>query len=187
MAYADWVRSHLARTIRALRYEDADLGSEFIVDAYISGHGVGARIRIDTIDEILSTGSFGKIKDQELRQEIMRFNRVAQEAQFILDRESDYQSRYRQAMPIETIMLLRQNCAGAPVLDDRGIATFQIPPSCPPDLTPEQVTETIVSLKGADLLPILREALSDIETKRNRFQQVYEVAGEIAITLEPMN
>lgn len=167
IAYMEWVEAHTIQAIRAIEDNEGTLGPDFIVDTYIAAHGTNTIIRRDSFDELLSTGSLRTISDADVRQGLIGFYAETDFAQPILQIQSDFQSRYRQAMPHETISDLRQACAPMFNEETRDSLMFSVPGTCPPTLSDRQVSEAVDSLLAANLLPLLRESLAEIEIKQN--------------------
>ncbi|MEE2524733.1 hypothetical protein V0U79_00010 [Hyphobacterium sp. HN65] len=184
IAYADWVRGHTIAALDALRGDPAGLDEDFIVDAYIAGHGIGVRVQADTFDELLSTGAFQTIPDADVRQSLVRFYRIAENSESFMIDVGQYQSALRRAMPYDVITRLRAVCSAVFEVDEQGSTIFNIPDTCPPDLSSQEFDEAIQSLLAADLVPELRESLALIEVKTVAFLRVGSAAADALAALE---
>jgi len=182
--YANWVRTHIIATLDALQSDDSALGMEFIVDAYIAGHGVGAPIQTEALTELISTGAYRSIPDVEVQQQVLRFYQTTQYAEGILTTVSEYQSALRRNMPHDIINQLRQSCAAEFVTNQQGQPEFAIRDTCPPELPDQIVADAISELTAADLVPELREALALAEVKSNNIVRVRAAADDALAALE---
>lgn len=183
--YSSWVKGHITKTIDALdsyHEEGAELGTSFLVDAYISGHGVGGSIQRETFESLMADGGFGKINNAEVRQRILRYYRYADDAERVFSVRSGYQQVLRQVMPYKMVRILRANCGiegTVSVVNEYGVEPLSDPDSCPPELPEAEKVRALKRLQSVDLLPVLSEALSVIEVKQPRYKRLILESEEL--------
>jgi hypothetical protein len=180
-----WVEAHMLSAIDALSAPERPATAEFLVDTYVSGYMLTGIVPRDSLKELMSSDAFDRIQNAETRERLKRFDRVAQNAEAEFSAVTDYQSRYRRAMPPRVIGHLRQFCYdGGAGRSLEGLVRFEVPDTCPPDLTTAQIEQSVENLLSEDLLPALREALADTQVKQYQYKIVMQESAALKKFLE---
>jgi hypothetical protein len=139
-----------------------------LVSAYRATQYKSLTQRRATYDELISTGTIGLIRDNELRETAMRvyalltFENLTREAL-----ESGYRKAFRMAVPNDVQRALNRDCGDriVEVGDYRGI-TEVIDYTCELNLPAAQVAEAATALRAsATLVPLLRLRIADLDTR----------------------
>jgi hypothetical protein len=156
------------RTLAALEGKSALSDEEMLIAAYRATQYQELLRRRETYDEMISTGSIGLIRDQDLRDTAMRvyttpmFRNIAQDGI-----ASRYRQAFRMLIPTEVQGALGKNCGDRFVEpgDYRGIVD-SIDYQCATGLSKEAIGEAAALLRSdATLAPLLRLRIADIKSR----------------------
>jgi len=180
LVMASWLETHMMNAIDQLSAPQAPESAEFLVDTYISGYVLTGIVPRDSLKELMSSGAFDMIESADTREKLRRFDRIAQNAEEEFSSITEYQSRYRRAMPPRVMAHLRRSCgdrgAGRTL---EGLVQFEVPETCPPDLSAAQIEQSVENLLSENLLPALREALADTQVKQLQYEIVIQEAVDL--------
>jgi len=180
LVMASWVEAHMIDAIDALSSDNIPATAEFLLDTYISGYKPTGIVADQSLQELMSSDTFDQVSDATVRERLKRFSLIARNAEEEFAEQTDYQSAYRRAMPHRVISLLRTHCGDAGAGRTlEGVTRFVIPDTCPPALSDEQIEESVRNLMAENLLPVLREALANVQVKQMQYRIVVDEAAAL--------
>ena len=162
------VLANAERTVGALDGTVPASDEALLISAYRATQYKQKLRRRATYDELISTGTIGLIRDQELRDTAMRvYNMPTLDNTVREGMQSRYREAFRMIVPNDVQRAIAQNCGDhfQKVGDYAGIAnTLDYP--CRTGLDESTIRSAASSLRSnANMVPLLRLRIADIETR----------------------
>ena len=166
--YGRDVLANAERAVKALEGKSAASNEELLVSAYRATQYKQKARRRATYDELVSTGTIGLIKSQELRNAALRVydmptvDNIAREGM-----QSRYREAFRMALPNEIQRALNNQCGDRVVQpgDYKSLDGLLDYP-CRTGLAGAQIDDAAAALRAnVSLVPLLRLRIADIETR----------------------
>lgn len=128
--YYRWVREHALATLADLAKPSAQLGEQFLIDAYQATQIQPWGIKRNTYDQILSVGAMGTLGNALLRDQVANYYVAADVTGPNLAASMPYRETLRRIMPYAVQQRIRSRCAEVIVGDDRGEVRMVVPDRC---------------------------------------------------------
>lgn len=136
--YYESVREHALNALEGLSSPDGALGEQFLVNAYQASQIRQRPMRRFTYDELVATGSLGRIGDQKVRERLDLHYLGLRTIDANIREIPPYRDRVRREMPYPVQERIRSQC-GDQVREFKGAVIRTLPVSCrPPEQTDRQ-------------------------------------------------
>ncbi|MEL6707146.1 MAG: hypothetical protein AAFP79_02600 [Pseudomonadota bacterium] len=182
------IAGHISDAITAIQSNPAAIedGSDFAIDVYFAGYQLLSPIGPKRSSEAIKSDDFTHLRDAQMRQEIVRFNKLVALQGSSLDKTTPILPALRRHMPVDVIEQVREGCSRASIgrVDEGGANQFELPETCPPPLTQEQIERTAASFRKGQVLPDLRETLSIIRRQIDTYRLLKAEAKTLAKKIE---
>ena len=168
IAYNREVLANANRAVDALTGKAPLPDEALLVSAYRATQYKQGLRRRSTYDELISTGTIGLIRDQNLRDTAMRLYNVPV-FQNLIDEgiHSRYREAFRMALPNDVQRALGKNCGDRYILPgdyDHIHGVLDYP--CRTGLSEQVIAESAQALRSnPELVPFLRLRITDVETR----------------------
>lgn len=168
VVYNQEVLKYANQAVEELTAKTPGTDEALLISAYRATQYKQRLRRRSTYDELISTGAIGLIRDQAMRDTAMRLYNVPTFENLIREGMlSRYREAFRMTVPNDVQRALARNCG------DRYIRTGDFAAihglldyPCRTELPPETIAEAASMLRAnADLVPLLRLRIADIETR----------------------
>lgn len=168
ISYNREVLASAERALAALEGRATVSDEALLVNAYRATQYKQKLRRRSTYDELISTGTIGLIRDQNLRDTAMRLYNIPTIDNTVREgMQSRYREAFRMAVPNEVQRALAKNCGDryTEVGDYAAIAGGLDYP-CSSGLSEEAISQAAKALRSTpDMVPLLRLRVADIETR----------------------
>jgi len=154
--------------VMGLSEKTAMSNEALLVSAYRATQYKQGSPRRATYDELISTGTFGLITDQALRNTAMRLYNAATIDNLVREgSQSRYRETFRMSVSNPVQRALNKDCGDRYVaIGDYKPITDAIDYPCKLGLSQQEIDENANALRGnATLVPLLRLRIADIETR----------------------
>ncbi len=180
-----WASSHIRSAIELFTTDDTlgSLDSEHVVDLYVSGYQLGMPLSNYLSSQDAKSYHLANIPNQDLRKAIERFDKFVLVQIPALTPTQPFTSTVRRRMPVDVISEIRTACTATGAVDASGASLFELPETCPPQLTRDQIERTAASFREADAMPDLREAMSVIQRQLQSYELLEDEVKRLAATI----
>ena len=165
LAYFSQVRAHALKALEALDKPQATLDEQFVIDVYQATHMLQRELGRDTYDEILSVGANNAISDVAVRQRLSNFYRSVKAQLRLLDIVPLYREIIRTNYPYSVSREIRSSCGDIVETGEAGEPIIALPKQCAPDLSAEQIAQTIKAVVAIDVRKNLVRRLTNLDAK----------------------
>jgi hypothetical protein len=168
IAYNQEVLANADRTVGALDGTRSLPDEALLVSAYRASQYKQGLRRRSTYDELISTGTIGLIRDQRLRDTAMRIYNVQTFDNMVREgMQSRYREAFRMSLPNEVQRALAKQCGDRYIrAGDYAAIHGILDYPCSTGLSRQVVSDSAKALRSrADLVPLLRLRIADIETR----------------------
>jgi hypothetical protein len=170
--YYEDVLSHAGKALQVLEGKTMRSDEALMISAYRASQDFGPPSHRTTYDELTSTGSFNLIRDQVLRETVMKHYNEG----FTFDRNSRYREAFRMAVSVEVQNTIAENCGDrAYIYGDYTTIVDILDYDCTTGLSPEVLAAATNGLRADEtIVPLLRlqiinmQTLSDTRTRKSR-------------------
>ena len=183
-AYFSTVRDHGLKALEALDQPPERLGEKFLVDVYQATHLLQREFGRDTYDEILSVGAKSAISDVEVRRRLSNFYRSIKGQLRVLEIDPPLREIIRRNYPYPVTCAIRDACDDVVRTGDAGEPIISLPATCDPELSEEQVSETVQVLVELDIRKDLVRRLTDLDSKLWAIDLVLDRVALLDVYLE---
>lgn len=164
--YYQWVRGEGLKTLAALGRPSADLGQQFLIDAYQSSQTLPWAGKRNTYDQLIATGDIANIGDAALREQVTNYYATTESTATNLAAGSGYKEALRRTMPYAAQLAIRTDCAEKIVDDSRGETEMTLPGACTIRLDPATLRQAVRQVHDAPGLAFdLNRLLVDLDQK----------------------
>jgi len=182
--YFNQVRQHAVAAIDALSSPEADLGEQFILDAYQASQFMPRELARDTYDEVLSVGALNTESNQAVRKRLSIFYRSITAQQVNLLAPVPYRDLIRGIISYDVQQAIRARCGDISALGPNGEPLIALPESCSAGLTQAQIAQVSSAIKTAKIEQALNHRIAQLDIMLRGINQVIYRAGQIDSYLE---
>jgi hypothetical protein len=166
LTYQTRVQEHAKAALAALHQPHAQLGQQFLIDAYQATQIAPRPVTRGAFDEAVSRGIFNQVGDVTMRDRITNYYVLGDGLGAIFDNIAPYRERLRRQMPWQTASAIIAHCSDIFTPDSHGAVMVALPATCDPGLSNKQIAEAVAQIRAApDLALDLNRQISDLEQK----------------------
>ncbi|HVZ99977.1 MAG TPA: hypothetical protein VG841_06655 [Caulobacterales bacterium] len=177
MDYYTSVQSHAKAALAALKQPHADLGEQFLIDAYQATQIAPRPVARGAYDEAVSRGVFIYVGDVRLRDRITNYYLLANGLGVIFDPITPYRERMRRQMPYEASAAVMAHCSDVFSTTEGGMVLIALPDACHTGLSAADISRAVAQVRAApDLMLDLNRQISDLEQKIASFHLILDTA-----------
>ena len=165
LVYFTQVRKHAVDALAALDAPPDTLGEQFVIDIYQATHMLQREFGRDTYNEVLSVGANNAISDVVVRQRLSNFYRSIKAQIRLLDTVPPYREIIRTYYPYSVSSRLRAACGDVVETGEAGEPKIRLPEQCHPELSAEQIAETIGTINSINIRKDLVRRLNNLDAK----------------------
>lgn len=178
------VRQHALNALHGFASADAALGEPFLVSAYQASQIRQRPVRSFTYEELVATGSLGRIGSQELRRQLDLYHLGLSAINANLRDVPPYRDRIRRAMPYSVQERIRSRC-GEQTREMNGAVIRTLPPSCQIGLDGRLIASAVARLLAAPEMELdLTRYITDIDQRLDAYQLSQRLSRELRQDLE---
>ena len=182
--YYQSVRQHALAALDGFSSPDADLGEGFLVNAYQASQVRQRPMRRFTYDELVSTGSLGRIGDRKLRERLDLYYLGVTAIDANIKDVPPYRDRIRREMPYAVQQRIRSRC-DEQSQDVGGAVVRTLPTSCRTGLDGKLVAAAVAQLRAApEMDRDLTRYVTDIDQRLSAYDVARRRASELHEELE---
>jgi hypothetical protein len=167
-AYNREVLANAMRAVNALEGKATLSDEALLVSAYRATQYRQYTRRRSTYDELISTGNFGLIHDQILRDTAMRIYSIATTDNLVREgMQSRYREAFRMSLPNDVQRTLAKTCGDRFILPGNYAAIHgNLDYPCRTGMSAQVIADSAKALRAnPDLLPFLRLRIADLDTR----------------------
>lgn len=174
MTYYVQVKSHALAALDAFDKPQAELGEQFLIDAFQSSQLLMRTVERSTYDEILSAGAMNSIPNLEVRRRLANYYKNVAAIEDLMRYVPPYREELRRLMPYPVQAAMFKRCDDIASVDARGAAMASMPEHCDLGLPPETVAAAVAALQQPELRLDLVRRLSDLDTKLANYRRLLD-------------
>ena len=168
------IRSHALAALDAFDRPAAELGEQFLVDAYLAASAWTGSVERSTYEEFLSAGATHSIPDIELRMRLANYYKSVVLLETTLSYIAPYIHNTRRLMPYPVQAEIRKSCGIVFSADSRFMPKATFREQCDPELSPETIAAGVAAIRTPELKLDLVRRVSDLDTKLEIFQRLLD-------------
>lgn len=166
ISYEASVQEHAKAALAALQNPHAQLGQQFLIDAYQATQISPRPTTRGAYDEAVSRGIFNQVGDLRTRERLTSYYVLGAGFSVILDNVTPYRERMRRQMPWQSTSAIIAHCSDVFIPDSHGTVMVALPQSCDPGLSSAQIATSVAQIRAApDLALDLNRDITDVEQK----------------------
>lgn len=182
--YYRQVRQHALRALEGFTSRQADLGEQFLVDAYQSTQVNLRPVRRYLYDELVAAGKLASIGDLAVQQEAAEYYLGLEAIDDLNSHMPPYRDRLRRQIPYPVEERIRALCSDDARLD-RGALVITLPTSCDINLNSAVITQAVAQLRAAREMDLdLARYLIDLDQKLSMYKNAERRAHLLQRSLE---
>jgi hypothetical protein len=187
-ATAEYYRSagaHAVAALNALSNPRANLGEQFLIDAYQATQIAPRPQTRGAYDEAVASAGFRFVGDAYVRDRITNYYVVVSGLDAVFNNAPPYRERMRRYMPHDVATAIANACGDRFAPDERGAAVVNMPQGCDPDLTRAQIASAVAQIRSARELRLdLNRQINDLDQKVRSFGLVQAMAETLVAEME---
>jgi len=144
--YYEWVRSEALATQAALQRPSAELGEQFLIDAYQASQIQPWALKRNTYDEIVSAGAMANLGPPLLRDQVANYYVGSEVTGANISALPPYREILRRIMPYAVQQRIRTRCSERLATDEHGATHLVLPGKCNLGLDPVTIRQAIAQV-----------------------------------------
>lgn len=184
--YYKEVRQHALNALKGFAFANADLGEAFLVNAYQASQIRQRPVRSFTYEELVATGSLGRIGNEELRRQLDLYHLGLSAINANLRDVPPYRDRIRRVMPYIVQQRIRSRC-GEQTREVNGAVIRTLPSWCETGLDGTLIASAVAGLRAAPEMELdLTRYITDIDQRLDAYQLSQRLSRELRQELEQL-
>ena len=174
IATNETIRSHALAALDAFDRAPAELGEEFLVDAYLAASSWTGTVERSSYDELLSEGAAHSIPDIELRLRLANYYKSVTLLEKTLEYVAPYVHNARRLMPYVVQAEIKMRCGIVFSVDSRFMPKATFREHCDLGLPPKTIAAGIAAIRTLEFKRDLVRRVSDLDNKLEIFQRLLD-------------
>lgn len=182
--YYNSVRQHALRALEGFSSPDADLGEDFLVNAYQASQIRQRPMRRFTYDELVASGSLARVGDRKVRERLDLHYLLLKTVDANIREVPPYRDRIRREMPYTVQERIRARC-DEQLREVEGAAIVMLPSSCKTGLERKLIAGAVAQLRAAPQMDRdLTRYITDIDQRLAAYELAQRGSREVSLELQ---
>src|SRR5262245_60266299 len=168
------IRSYALAALDAFEKPRAELGEQFLIDAFLASMSWTGTADRSTYDEILSVGVMNSIPNVEVRRHLAIYYKSVELLEDYLSYRAPYRDNVKRLMLYAVQEAIRERCDSRDSVNSHGFPTKNFPERCDLKLPPETIAAAVAAIQTPELQRDLVRRVSDLDSKLDVYRRLLE-------------